>query len=180
MNTIVQCNMGILDILNYDSDELMNHKSCVWLHPVNSYYSDFQMRQIVQGINSTQFLQKKVDGEEITSVKQHFQQHFEIVAQHFQQHFESVAQHFQQHFESVMQHFQQHLFMTLKMNIHILYNVCPILGSYKSVAQSVAQHFQQHFFMTLKMKIPQVFSVVICRCRVAWQTVLAPISPPIQ
>ena len=52
MNTIVQCNMGILDILNYDSDELMNHKSCVWIHPVNSYYSDFQMRQIVQGIKS--------------------------------------------------------------------------------------------------------------------------------
>ena len=33
--------------------------------------------------------------------------------------------------------------MTLKLSIHILYNVCPILGSYKSVAQhfqSVAQH----------------------------------------
>ena len=35
--------------------------------------------------------------------------------------------------------------MTLKLSIHILYNVCPILGSYKSVAQhfqSVAQHFE--------------------------------------
>ena len=44
--------------------------------------------------------------------------------------FQSVAQ----HFESVAQHF----FMTLKVDIHILYNVCPMLGSYKSVAQ----HFE--------------------------------------
>ena len=43
-----------------------------------------------------------------------------------------------QHFESVAQHF----YMTLKMNIHILYNVCPILGSFKSVAESVVQLFQ--------------------------------------
>ena len=82
-----------------------------------------------------------------------FQQHFESVAQHFQQHFESVAQHFQQHFESVMQHFQQHFFMTLKMNIHILYNVCPILGSYKSVAECVAQHFQS---------LNQIYENIVC------------------
>ena len=67
----------------------------------------------MKGINSTQFLQKKVDGEEITSVKQHFQsvaQHFQSVALHFEQHFESVEQHFQQHFQqhfrSVAQHFE--------------------------------------------------------------------------
>ena len=47
-----------------------------------------------------------MDGEEITSVKQHFQS----VALHFEQHFESVEQHFQQHFQqhfrSVAQHFE--------------------------------------------------------------------------
>ena len=50
--------------------------------------------------------------------------------------------------------------MTLKMNIHILYNVCPILGSYKSVAlhfASVAQHF--YFYMTLYMDIHILYNV---------------------
>ena len=61
--------------------------------------------------------------------------------------------------QSVAQHFQQHFLMTLKMNIHILYNVCPILGSYKSVAESVAPHFQQHFFMTLKLNIHILYNV---------------------
>ena len=76
----------------------------------------------IKGINFTQFWQNKVESVEILRVKQHFQS----VAQHFQ----SVAQHF---------------YMTLEVDIHILYNVCPILGSYKSVAQhfqSVAQHFE--------------------------------------
>ena len=53
----------------------------------------------------------------------------------------------------------QPIFMTLKLNIHILCNVCPILGLYKSVAQSVAQHFQQHFFTTLKMNIHILYNV---------------------
>ena len=47
------------------------------------------------------------------------------------------------------------------MNIHILYNVCPILGSYITVAGSVAQHFQQHFFMNLKMKIHILYIVCL-------------------
>ena len=58
-------------------------------------------------------------------------------------------------FESVAQHF----YMTLKVDIHILYNVCPILGSYKSVAQ----HFEsvvQHFYMTLKSSIHYI--VYVC------------------
>ena len=53
----------------------------------------------------------------------------------------------------------QHFYMTLKMNIHILYNVCSILGLHKSVAESVAQHFPQHFYMTLKMNIHILYNV---------------------
>ena len=53
----------------------------------------------------------------------------------------------------------QHFYMTLNMNIHILYNICPILGSYINVAGSVAKHFQQHFFMTLKMNKHILYNV---------------------
>ena len=62
------------------------------------------------------------------SVAQSVAQHFEKMDERF---LHSFMQHFQQHFESVTQHF----FMTLKVDIHIIYNVCPILGTYKSVAQ---------------------------------------------
>ena len=104
------------------------------------------------------------------SVAQSVAQHFEKMDEGF---LHSFMQHFQQHFESVTQHF----FMTLKVDIHIIYNVCPILGSYKSVAQhsqwkdtrnmyslfqSVAQHFEsvaQHFFMTLKVDIHIIYNV---------------------
>ena len=61
------------------------------------------------------------------SVAQSVAQHFEKIVEGF---LHSFMQHFQQHFESVAQHF----YMTLKVDIHILYKVCPILGSYKSVA----------------------------------------------
>ena len=65
------------------------------------------------------------------SVAQSVAQHFEKMDEGFMH---SFLQHFQQHFQSVAQHF----YMTLEVDIHILYNVCPILGSDKSVAQ----HFQ--------------------------------------
>ena len=100
---------------------------------------------MTKGINSAQFWPKKVEGNQVTSVKQHFEsvaQHFESVTKQLKQHFEWLAQHFEQHFERDLQHFEQHFesvaqhfYMTLEMDIHILYNVCPILGSYKSVAQ---------------------------------------------
>ena len=48
--------------------------------------------------------------------------------------------------------------MTLKVDIHILYNVWPILGSYKSVAQ-LFQSVAQHFFMTLKVNIHILYNV---------------------
>ena len=42
--------------------------------------------------------------------------------------------------------------------IHILYNVCPILGTYKSVVQ-LFQSVAQHFFMTLKVDIHILYNV---------------------
>ena len=80
-------------------------------------------RHYILGINSAQFWPKKVEGDQITSVKQHFEsvaQHFESVTKQLKQHFEWLAQHFEQHFERDLQHFQQHF-------------------------ESVAQHFMQHF-----------------------------------
>ena len=61
------------------------------------------------------------------SVAQSVAQHFEKMDEGF---LHSFMQHFQQHFESVAQHF----YMTLKSSIHYIVYVCPILGSYKSVA----------------------------------------------
>ena len=83
-----------------------------------------------------------MEGDQITSVKQHFEsvaQHFESVTKQLKQHFEWFAQHFEQHFERDLQHFEQHFesvaqhfYMTLEMDIHILYNVC--------ATQSFGQH----------------------------------------
>ena len=104
--------------------------------------------EIAEGINSAQFWPKKVEGDQITSVKQHFEsvaQHFESVTKQLKQHFEWLAQHFEQHFESDLQHFEQHF-----------------MQHFESVAQHFIQHFEsvaQHFYMTLKSGIYYILYV---------------------